>query len=87
MDMTNKDIVPGDTVSAALREGNVAALRVGVVKDIVWQTKPNITQTPAVVEAEPEAVLVVAWTHSTQAFLPLKATKIAAKNVYRHERV
>lgn len=87
MDMVKKDIVVGDTISAAIREGNTAALRIGVVQEVIWQTKPNITQTPEVTEADPEPVLLVAWDYSNQPFLPLKATKIAAGRVYRHDRL
>ena len=84
-DIRGRAVNVGDHVVTALREGNVAALRVGVVQDKLYQTKPNVTQTADVVLAEPEEVVLVQWTSSSQAYLPIKPTKIAASKVVRVE--
>ena len=84
-DIRGKAVNVGDHVVTALREGNVAALRVGVVENLLFQTEPYVTQTPEVVEAPPEEVAVVKWISSSQAYLPVKSTKVPTAKVVRVE--
>lgn len=81
VDIRNKSVEEGDTVAAALREGNVAAMRVGKVLATWYGNVPNVEQTEKVQTAPAEQVLRVQWEYSSQPYLPIKPTLIAARKV------
>lgn len=82
-DTRNKHIQIGDTVSAALREGNGAALRVGRVVGVRWDHEPNVENSK---DTEEEEVVLVLWQVSTTGYIPKKPTSMSARKVYRHDR-
>lgn len=80
VDILGAVIKPGDIVTAAFREQNIAVLRVGEVKDVGVDYEPNVIRqatTPKV------AVVWVLWDTSTSGYLPTRPTKIAARKALK----
>ena len=86
-DLRGNDIEVGDTVAAAIREGNVANLRIGTVVGTWYGPTPHVEQTDEVVAAQPDQVILVLWEYSDRNMVPRKPTSIGAKRVWRFDRV
>lgn len=77
-DLLGAEITKGDVVAHAVREQNVANLRIGVVTETGVDFEPNVTKqsdTPRV------PVVWVRWDTTTGGYLPLRPTKVAARKV------
>lgn len=79
-DMLGHVVHVGDVVAAAFREGNVAYLRRGEVRDLAFVPEPHVEGSA---EMPPVWVVWVKWTHTTGTFLPRKTTKIATRKVLK----
>jgi hypothetical protein len=80
LDMLGFQIVVGDTVAAAFRENNVAVLRIGEVTDLDIDYEPNVVRQK---DTKKVPVIWVKWDTSTNDYLPLRPTKIAARKALK----
>ena len=80
LDLLGFQIVAGDTVAAAFRENNVAVLRVGEVTDVDIDYEPNVVRQQ---DTKKVPVIWVKWDTSTNDYLPLRPTKIAARKALK----
>ena len=77
-DLLGVEVKPGDSIVHAVREQNVANLRIGIVDRTGVDYEPNVTKqkdTPKV------PVLWVKWDKTTGDYLPMRPTKVAARKV------
>ena len=80
LDLLGLPIVVGDSVAAAFRENNVAVLRIGVVTELAIDYEPNVVRQK---DTEKVPVIWVKWDKSTNDYLPLRPTKIAARKALK----
>ena len=77
-DVRGEPLYVGAHVATALREGNVAALRVGVVQELSYAPEPQVEGRA---DLPPEEVAKVYWTFSTNSYLPKKSTWVASRKL------
>jgi hypothetical protein len=80
LDLLGQPIRAGDVVAAAFRENNVAVLRIGEVTDIDIDYEPNVVRQK---DTKKVPVIWVKWDTSTNDYLPLRPTKIAARKALK----